>query len=58
MRAAPGLCSETLLMHDGLAFTLDEAIERHRGQAAKARRRYDALGHSEVRALLRFLGSL
>jgi CxxC motif-containing protein (DUF1111 family) len=60
MRTAPlwGLRTRNRLMHDALAFTLDEAIQRHRGQADETRRRYDALGDAEKRAVLRFLGSL
>lgn len=60
MRTAPlwGLRTRNRLMHDGLAFTVDEAIQRHRGQAEATRRRYDALDRAEKRALLRFLNSL
>lgn len=60
MRTAPlwALRTRNRLMHDGLSFTPEEAIQRHRGQAEAVRRRYDALPPPEKLQLLRFLGSL
>ena len=45
MRTAPlwGLRTRNRLMHDGLAFTKEEAIQRHRGQASQVRVRFNAL---------------
>ena len=45
-------------MHEGLSFTLEEAIGRHRGQADGVRLNYDALSPSEKLALIAFLNSL
>jgi CxxC motif-containing protein (DUF1111 family) len=45
-------------MHDGLSFTKEEAIQRHRGQAEPVRRRYSALPPLLRQQLLRFLDSL
>ena len=44
-------------MHDGLSFTLEEAIGRHRGQADGVRLNDDALSSSEKLALIAFLNS-
>ncbi|MFN3649092.1 MAG: di-heme oxidoredictase family protein [Armatimonadota bacterium] len=44
--------------HDGGALTLEEAIERHGGEAAETRRRYRRLSSSERGDLLAFLRSL
>jgi CxxC motif-containing protein (DUF1111 family) len=60
MRTAPlwALRTRNRLMHDGLSFTKQEAIERHQGQAEASRQGYDALGAKEKQQLLRFLNSL
>ena len=60
MRTAPlwGLRTRNRLMHDGLSFTLEEAIRRHRGQADDVRLNYEALSSSEKLALIAFLNSL
>jgi CxxC motif-containing protein (DUF1111 family) len=60
MRTAPlwGLRTRNRLMHDGLSFTREEAIRRHKGQAAGAARWFEHLGGGEKSALLRFLDSL
>jgi CxxC motif-containing protein (DUF1111 family) len=60
MRTAPlwGLRTRNRLMHDGLSFTKEEAIQRHRGQADGVRQRYDALPAAQRQQLLRFLDSL
>jgi CxxC motif-containing protein (DUF1111 family) len=60
MRTAPlwGLRTRNRLMHDGLSYTIDEAILRHRGQAQRSRSAYLALTSSDRTALLEFLRSL
>jgi CxxC motif-containing protein (DUF1111 family) len=60
MRTAPlwALRTRNRLMHDGLSFTKQEAIERHAGQAAPVTERYKALDERQRAALLRFLDSL
>ena len=45
-------------MHDGLTFTLQEAIQRHTVQAGFARRIYLALSAGEQAQPLAFLNSL
>lgn len=60
IRTAPlwGLRTRNRLMHDGLSFTVQEAIARHEGQAAASKQRFDALSASEQRLLITFLESL
>ncbi|MEZ5541009.1 MAG: di-heme oxidoredictase family protein [Pseudomonadota bacterium] len=60
MRTAPlwGLQTRNRLMHDGLTFTRQEAIQRHQGQASTVTRRYNALSPEEQALLLEFLDSL
>lgn len=60
MRTAPlwALRTRNRLMHDGLSFTKQEAIERHAGQAASVTARYLALSDAEKNQLLAFLDSL
>lgn len=60
MRTAPlwGLRTRNRLMHDGLSFTRQAAIERHQGEAEPVRRRYRALSEAARQQLLRFLDSL
>lgn len=60
MRTAPlwGLRTRNRLMHDGLTFTKQEAIQRHGGQAAAARSKYNALTATQKNQLLTFLDSL
>lgn len=60
MRTAPlwGLRTRNRLMHDGLSFTKEEAIQRHRGQAEEVRRRFDALPAAQKALLMWFLQSL
>ncbi len=60
MRTAPlwGLRTRNRLMHDGLSFTREEAIQRHRGQADEVRRRFDALPPAQKALLMWFLQSL
>ncbi len=45
-------------MHDGLSLTFENAIERHRGEAADAASRYRALTPRQTEALITFLRSL
>ena len=60
MRTAPlwGLRTRNRLMHDGLSFTRDEAIQRHGGQAAAARQKFQALQPVQKQQIMSFLGSL
>jgi CxxC motif-containing protein (DUF1111 family) len=60
MRTAPlwALRTRNRLMHDGLSFTKQEAIERHAGQATAVTQAYQALSEAQRAALLRFLDSL
>jgi len=60
MRTAPlwGLRSAGRLLHDGSATSIEQAIQRHDGQAAGARSRYAALAPDRQAALLAFLRSL
>jgi CxxC motif-containing protein (DUF1111 family) len=45
-------------MHDGLSFTLQEAIQRHAGQAMNVTRNYNALTVTQRSQLIAFLNSL
>jgi CxxC motif-containing protein (DUF1111 family) len=60
MRTAPlwGLRTRNRLMHDGLTFTKQEAILRHRGQATPVTTRYNLLARTQKQQLLAFLDSL
>jgi len=60
IRTAPlwALRTRNRLMHDGLTFTLQEAIQRHAGQASRVTARYNALPDTQKRALIAFLNSL
>ena len=60
MRTAPlwGLRTRNRLMHDGLSFTKQDAIQRHAGQAAGVTNKYKALSDAEKSQLLSFLDSL
>ena len=60
MRTAPlwGLRTRNRLMHDGLSFTKQDAIQRHTGQAAAVTKKYNALSDAEKNQLLAFLNSL
>jgi CxxC motif-containing protein (DUF1111 family) len=53
-----GLRTRNRLMHDGLSLTVEDAIQRHSGQAAEAAHRYHALSGGEKQQLLDFLDSL
>lgn len=60
MRTAPlwGLRTRNRLMHDGLSFTKNEAIQRHDGQAADVRDAFNALDDTGKAQLMSFLESL
>ena len=60
MRTAPlwALRTRNRLMHDGLSFTKEEAIQRHQGQANAVRLRYNALPAEQRQQIQRFLNSL
>lgn len=60
MRTAPlwALRTRNRLMHDGLSFSKQEAIQRHGGQATTVTSQYNALTEAKKRRLLDFLNSL
>jgi CxxC motif-containing protein (DUF1111 family) len=60
IRTAPlwALRTRNRLMHDGLSFTKQEAIQRHGNQAAGVRDRYNALTDQQRNLVLAFLDSL
>ncbi len=60
IRTAPlwGLRTRNRLMHDGLSFTRQEAIQKHGGQAASVTNAYNALTSAEQNQLIAFLNSL
>jgi len=60
IRTAPlwALRTRNRLMHDGLSFTKQEAIQRHAGQATAARTAYGELSAAEQALVLAFLDSL
>ena len=60
IRTAPlwALRTRNRLMHDGLSFTKQEAIQRHAGQAANVTRLYGALSVTQKAQLFAFLDSL
>jgi CxxC motif-containing protein (DUF1111 family) len=60
MRTAPlwGLRTRNRLMHDGLSFTKQDAIQRHAGQAAGVTNNYNSLSEAEKNQLMTFLDSL
>jgi CxxC motif-containing protein (DUF1111 family) len=53
-----GLRMRSRLMHDGESLTLADAIDRHRGEADDARRRFSMLSDADRDALLIFLRTL
>ena len=60
IRTAPlwALRTRNRLMHDGLSFTKQEAIQRHQGQAAGVTSTYNALSDAQRNQILAFLDSL
>jgi CxxC motif-containing protein (DUF1111 family) len=60
LRTAPlwGLRDKARFMHDLKSLSLENAIERHKGEAREAERRFDELSPDERAALIAFLNSL
>ncbi|MGC1293446.1 MAG: di-heme oxidoredictase family protein [Alloacidobacterium sp.] len=60
LRTAPlwGLRDKARFMHDLKSLSLESAIERHKGEAREAERRFDELSPEERAALIAFLNSL
>jgi CxxC motif-containing protein (DUF1111 family) len=60
IRTAPlwALRTRNRLMHDGLSFTLEDAIGRHGGQAGAVRQLFNALPAAQKAAVIAFLSSL
>jgi CxxC motif-containing protein (DUF1111 family) len=53
-----GLRMRPRYMHDLLSLTLEDAIERHRGEAEHVSRRFRELTETEKQELFTFLNSL
>jgi len=53
-----GVRMRPLLMHDGLSFTFNEAIQRHAGQATSSRNAFNALTAEQKANVVAFLKSL
>jgi CxxC motif-containing protein (DUF1111 family) len=53
LRMAPGM-----FMHDGLSFTLNDAIQRHGGQATASRNAFNTLTTTQKNQVIAFLNSL
>lgn len=60
IRTAPlwALRTRNRLMHDGLSFTLQEAVLRHAGQATSVTNSYNSLSAAQKNQLIVFLNSL
>ena len=60
LRTAPlwGLRTKARFMHDLKSLSLDEAIQRHKGEASQVERRFEELSPTNRDALLTFLNSL
>ncbi len=60
LRTAPlwGVRTRTRLMHDAMSVTFADAIARHRGEAARERKKYLCLSEKEKQQLFAFLRSL
>jgi len=60
LRTVPlwGLRTKARFMHDLQSLSPEDAIERHKGEAGDAERRFDELTPPERAALLTFLKSL
>ena len=60
IRTAPlwGLRTRNRLMHDGLSFSLEDAITRHNGQAKGVIQQYNQLSPTQKSQLNSFLNSL
>lgn len=53
-----GVRTRPLMMHDGLSFTFNEAIQRHAGQATSSRNAFNALTAAQKNDVIAFLKSL
>lgn len=53
-----GLRFRKRFLHDGSARTIEEAIERHGGEAERSRNAFEALTPEERATLMKFLGSI
>jgi CxxC motif-containing protein (DUF1111 family) len=53
-----GLRVRRMLLHDGSAATIEQAIKRHANEAEAARKQFEILGDADRAALIRFLKSL
>jgi CxxC motif-containing protein (DUF1111 family) len=60
IRTAPlwGLHARTRFMHDFLSHSIEDAVQRHGGQAEGAKRAFNGLGRADQRRLMTFLRSL
>ena len=60
VRTAPlwGVRTRNRLMHDGLSFTFNEAIQRHQGEAGFVTNRFNNLSSSQRDAIIAYLTSL
>ncbi|MBV9669576.1 MAG: hypothetical protein JOZ43_01350 [Acidobacteriales bacterium] len=60
IRTAPlwGLRLRSRLMHDGASVQLEDAIQRHKGEASEVTKKFLKLKEAERRAVLVFLGTL
>ncbi len=60
IRTAPlwGLRGRSRLLHDGSVLTVNEAIQRHHGEAERVTRKFRALSREQKYQMLRFLNSL
>jgi CxxC motif-containing protein (DUF1111 family) len=60
LRTVPlwGLRTKARFMHDLQSLSLEDAIQRHKGEANQAERRFDELNPQERAALITFLNSL
>jgi CxxC motif-containing protein (DUF1111 family) len=60
IRTAPlwAMRTRNRLMHDGLSFTKEEAVQRHAGQATAAKTAFNALTDTQRAAVFAFLDSL
>ena len=53
-----GLRTHTQFMHDGQSTTIENAIQRHQGQAAGSSAAFNSLSSQDKQELLTFLNSL
>ena len=53
-----GLRFREKFLHDGSAKTVQEAIERHDGEAGRSQVKFKGLGERDKKALLKFLETI